>query len=64
MNQEVKTKIKAGGLRYVSKSTGTSFPGAFGATMSCFRCSKHVPRSGLESFQLAGVRHFRCRDGC
>jgi hypothetical protein len=35
MNDPVKTKIRAGGLRYESKSTGTTFPGPFAGTMSC-----------------------------
>jgi hypothetical protein len=64
MNQEVKTKVRSGGLRYESKTTGTDFPGAFGATMSCFRCGRHVPRSRLVAFKLAGGQQFRCREGC
>ena len=60
----VKTELRKDGLRYVSKATGSDFPGAFGATMSCFRCGRHVARSSLESFALAGVRHYRCRAGC
>jgi hypothetical protein len=64
MKDPVKTEMRAGGLRYVSKTTGTDFPGAFGVTMSCFRCGKHVPRSRLESFLLAGSRQYRCRGGC
>jgi hypothetical protein len=64
LKQEVKTELRADGLRYVSKATGSDFPGAFGATMSCFRCGRHVARSSLRSFLLAGVRHYRCRNGC
>jgi hypothetical protein len=64
MNDPVKTKIRAGGLRYESKSTGTTFPGPFAGTMSCFICGRHVPRSQLVSFKLAGVNHLRCRAGC
>ncbi len=64
MNDPVKTKIRAGGLRYESKATGTEFPGAFAATMSCVHCGKHMPRSRLESVMLAGRRQFRCRGGC
>ena len=60
----VKTELRKDGLRYVSKATGSDFPGAFGATMSCFRCGRHVARSSLESFVLAGVRQYRCRAGC
>jgi hypothetical protein len=62
--QEVKTELREGGLRYVSKTTGSDFPGAFGATMSCLRCGRHMPRSQLRSFLLAGSRQFRCREGC
>jgi hypothetical protein len=64
VKDEVRTKLRPGGLRYESKSSGTDFPGAFGHTMSCFRCSKHVPRSSLVSFLFAGRRQYRCRDGC
>jgi hypothetical protein len=64
MKEEVKTKVRAGGLRYESKSTGTDFPGAFGATMSCFRCGRHMPRSQLVAFKFAAAQQFRCRDGC
>jgi hypothetical protein len=64
LKDDVKTELRADGLRYVSKSSGTDFPGAFGATMSCFRCGRHVPRSGLRSFLLAGSRQYCCRNGC
>jgi len=61
---EVKTKVRADGLRYESKSGGTDFPGPFGGTMSCFLCGKHVPRSRLVAFKVASSRQLRCRDGC
>lgn len=64
MNDVVKTKIRANGLRYQSKSMGTQFPGPLAGTMSCFKCGKHVPRSQLVSFKLAGTHHLRCRAGC
>ncbi|MES2938558.1 MAG: hypothetical protein V4864_12810 [Pseudomonadota bacterium] len=64
MKDDVKTELSANGLRYVSKATGSDFPGSFGATMSCFRCGRHVARSGLQSFLLAGTRQFSCRGGC
>ncbi|HEY8049719.1 MAG TPA: hypothetical protein VIE63_11140 [Ramlibacter sp.] len=64
MDDPVKTKIRAGGLRYESKSAGTNFPGPFAGTMSCFLCGRHVPRSQLVSFKLAGTNHLRCREGC
>jgi hypothetical protein len=64
MKDEVKTKVRAGGLRYESKSPGTDFPGPYGGTMSCFVCSRHMPRSRLVAFKVAGTLQFRCRDGC
>ena len=64
MNDPVKTKIRAGGLRYESKSTGTEFPGPAAGTMSCLKCGRHMPRSQLESFKFAGAHHLRCRGGC
>ena len=64
MQDDIKTKVRNGGLRYESKTPGTAFPGAFGAAMSCFLCSRHVPRSTLESFTVAGMRQLRCRGGC
>jgi hypothetical protein len=61
---DLKTELRADGLRYVTKTTGSDFPGAFGATMSCFRCGRHRPRSQLRSFLLAGARQFCCRERC
>ena len=58
------TEVRPDGLRYVSKTQGTDFPGAFAATMSCFVCGKHVPRSSLQSFRVAGSMHFRCKVRC
>lgn len=62
--QQVKTEIRPGGLRYASKPTGSLFPGGTAGTMSCYRCSRHVARSQLEAFQVAGTRQYRCRGGC
>jgi len=64
MKDPVKTKIRANGLRYESKTVGTEFSAPFGSTMSCFQCARHVPRSRLESFMLAGTRQYRCKGGC
>jgi len=61
---DVTTKVRPGGLRYESKAGGTDFPGPFGATMSCLRCGKHMPRSRLVAFKLAGSHQYRCKDGC
>ena len=64
MKDDVSTKVRPGGLRYESKATGTDFPGPYGATMSCILCGRHLLRSRLVAFKLAGSRQFRCRDGC
>jgi hypothetical protein len=64
VKDDVPTKVKAGGLRYASKATGTDFPGPYGATMSCMLCGRHLLRGRLVSFKLAGSRQFRCKDGC
>lgn len=65
MRTELKTAIREGGLRYESKADSVNvFPGAPGRTISCLLCGRHVPRSGLRSFLLAGRIQFRCRDGC
>lgn len=58
------TQVRPDGLRYISKSQGTDFPGAFAATMSCFLCGKHVPRSSLQGFKVAGAMQFRCKVSC
>lgn len=64
MNDPVKSKIRTDGLRYVSKSQGSDYPGPFGGLMSCIMCGKHVPRSRLASVMLGGRPQMRCRDGC
>lgn len=58
------TKTRADGLRYTSKQNGTPFAGSWGGTMSCFCCGKHMSRTRLASFIVAGKRSFRCREGC
>jgi len=58
------TQVSPDGLRYISKSQGTEFPGSFAATMSCFLCGKHVPRSTLQGFKVAGTMQFRCKVRC
>jgi hypothetical protein len=62
--EDVKTKIRADGLRYKSKTPGSEFGSAFGVTMSCYRCGKHMPRARLVAFNVAGTRQWRCKDGC
>ena len=57
--------IRPDGLRYSTRpNTSPPFPGAPGATISCLLCGRHVPRSSLRPFLLAGNRQYRCRDGC
>ncbi|HEY1391980.1 MAG TPA: hypothetical protein VFV25_01305 [Methylibium sp.] len=64
---EVKTQIKASGLRYKSKASGSPFAatGAFQAgTMSCFLCGKHRPRSALMTKRLLGKPQQVCSPSC
>jgi hypothetical protein len=64
---DTKTTIDADGLRYRSKTPGSPFTaaGAFGAaTMSCFLCGKHRPRSQLKSRRLLGKAQFVCAPSC
>jgi len=64
---EVKTTVVADGLRYRSKVAGSPFTaaGSFGAaTMSCFLCGKHRPRSLLKSRKLLGKAQAVCSPSC
>lgn len=64
---DTKTTIEPDGLRYRSKTPGSPFTaaGAFGAaTMSCFLCGKHRPRSHLKSRRLLGKAQFVCAPSC
>ncbi len=64
---DTKTTIDSDGLRYRSKTPGSPFTaaGAFGAaTMSCFLCGKHRPRSQLKSRRLLGKAQFVCAPSC
>jgi hypothetical protein len=64
---DTKTSIDPDGLRYRSKTPGSPFTaaGAFGAaTMSCFLCGKHRPRSQLKSRRLLGKAQFVCSPTC
>lgn len=64
MKDPVKTKIRDGGLRYVSKTLGSDFCAPFAGTMSCILCGRHVARSRLASVRMGGRLQVRCRDGC
>lgn len=64
---EVKTTMDKEGLRYRSKAPGSPFKvaGSFGsATMSCFMCGKHRPRSHLKSRKLFGKIQTVCAPSC
>jgi hypothetical protein len=63
----VKTTVVADGLRYRSKTPGSPFnaAGSFGAaTMSCFLCGKHRPRSMLKSRKMLGRSQAVCSPSC
>lgn len=63
-----KSSILEDGLRYKAKSAGSPFgvAGAYGgnATMSCFLCGKHRPRTDLMSKRLLGKSHVVCSPKC
>lgn len=64
---EVKTTVDESGLRYRSKTPGSPFKvaGSFGsATMSCFICGKHRPRSQLKTRKLLGKSQPVCAPSC
>jgi len=64
---DTKTTMLADGLRYKSKVSGSPFTAAtsFGAaTMSCFLCGKHRPRSQLTSRKILGKSQAVCAPSC
>ena len=64
---EIKTTVIADGLRYKSKTPGSPFKAASsfgGATMSCFLCGKHRPRSMMKTRKFAGRSHAVCAPSC
>ena len=64
---DTKTTMVADGLRYKSKVSGSPFTAAtsFGAaTMSCFMCGKHRPRSQLMSRKILGKSQAVCSPSC
>ena len=64
---DTKTKIVADGLRYKSKASGSPFAAAAsfgGATMSCFMCGKHRPRSLMGTRKVAGKSQTVCAPSC
>ena len=64
---EAKTAVMADGLRYKSKASGSPFAAAAsfgGATMSCFMCGKHRPRSLRGTRKVAGKSQTVCSPTC
>jgi hypothetical protein len=63
-----KSKILDDGLRYKAKVSGSPFGGntAYGgnATMSCFLCGKHRPRTELTTRKLLGKSQAVCSPKC
>ncbi|WP_399677975.1 hypothetical protein [Xenophilus sp.] len=64
---EVKTTVSEGGLRYKSKAPGSPFKASSsfsGATMSCFLCGKHRPRSLMQTKRVLGKAQPVCAPSC
>ena len=63
-----KSQIVQGGLRYTAKVSGSPFVEtnqyAHTATMSCFLCGKHRPRSQLMTRKLVGKAQNVCAPKC
>jgi hypothetical protein len=61
MPRDESTKIATDGLRYKSKEAGSPFGGSSSmATMSCYKCGLHKPRSLGVFKKLAGQNMFCC----
>lgn len=64
---DTRTAVLPNGLRYKSKVSGSPFSAAesFGAaTMSCFLCGKHRPRSAMTTRKVAGKSQPVCAPSC
>lgn len=64
---DVKTTVSEGGLRYKSKTPGSPFKASSsfsGATMSCFLCGKHRPRSLMQTKRVLGKAQPVCAPSC
>jgi len=64
---ETKTTIVSDGLRYKSKTPGSPFKATSsfgGATMSCFLCGKHRPRSAMKTRKVLGKPQAVCDPSC
>jgi len=64
MANDETTKVNADGLRYSSKKGGSPFGsnGYSQATMSCFQCGTHKPRSQGGFERRVGTNMFFCFD--
>ena len=61
--------VQDDGLRYKRKATGSPFgsgcaTGLHQASMSCFKCGTHRPRSELQTKRLLGKNQQVCAGGC
>jgi hypothetical protein len=61
--------VQDDGLRYKRKSQGSPYSagttaGMHLASMSCFKCGVHRPRSELQSKRLLGKNQLVCAGGC
>ncbi|MBL8318210.1 MAG: hypothetical protein JNJ42_07375 [Burkholderiaceae bacterium] len=64
---DAKTAVLPDGLRYKSKVSGSPFKATttFGAaTMSCFLCGKHRPRSMMKTRKVLGKAQAVCAPSC
>jgi hypothetical protein len=64
---DAKTAVLPDGLRYKSKVSGSPFKATttFGAaTMSCFLCGKHRPRSMMKTRKVLGKAQAVCSPSC
>ena len=63
MSNDQVTKIAVDGLRYTSKEGGSPFQDSSnGATLSCYKCGLHKPRSLGEFKHILGQQRFKCAD--
>ncbi|KTT20882.1 MULTISPECIES: hypothetical protein [Pseudacidovorax] len=66
-SSDVKTTMDEAGLRYKSKTPGSPFKASSsfsGATMSCFLCGKHRPRSLMQTKRVLGKAQPVCAPSC
>ncbi|MBI5335950.1 MAG: hypothetical protein HZB72_15400 [Burkholderiales bacterium] len=63
MSKETETTIRADGLRYQSKKTGSPFSGT-GSTRSCFKCGRHRTADQLQTKKVLGRTEMICKPSC